>query len=207
MGWGPRTLQNLAQNLERLWSGSKSLNLSSVARLLGPKILVQNLKSAAPRRPKSQKRRSAAWPKILIRGSGPILRIFNPFSYLPVRKKLLKRTLRSGSRPSPAAAARPRVRHGIVTSFLPVKRSVIFDLPTVCAVAQQPMHLQAHAHVSRLPPACLLQVQVSKSGALLLARSRHIRLASARPREAAVVIVTGVHSDHCHRVSSCVRRR
>ena len=69
LGWGPRTLQNLAQNLERLWSGSKSLNLSSVARLLGPKILVQNLKSAAPRRPKSQKRRSAAWPKIL--------RIFN----------------------------------------------------------------------------------------------------------------------------------
>ena len=46
-------------------SGSKSPNLSRDARLLGPKMLLQNLKSAAPRRPKSQKRRSAAGPKIL----------------------------------------------------------------------------------------------------------------------------------------------
>ena len=107
----------------------------------------------------------------------------------------------------PASAPRPHTRHVIVTSIIPVARSVIFDLPTVSAVAQQPMHWQAHAHVSRLPPGCLLQVQVSKSEALLLARSRHIRLASAQLREAAMLIVTGVHSDQPHRVLSCVRRR
>ena len=84
---------------------------------------------------------------------------------------------------------------------------MIFDLPTVSALAQQPMQLQAHVHVSQLPPAGLLQVQVSKSGALLLAQSRLIKLASAQPREAAVVIDTGVHSYHRHRVSSYVRRR
>ena len=62
------------------------------------------------------------------------------------------------------------VRHGLITTILPVARSVIFDLSIVSALAQQPMQLQAHAHVSRLPPACLLQVQLSKSGALLQAR-------------------------------------
>ena len=99
------------------------------------------------------------------------------------------------------------VRHDLITSILLDARCVILDLPTVCAVAQKPMQLQAHAHVSRLPPACLLQVQVSKSGALLLARSRFIRLALARPREAAVVLVIGVHSDHHHRVSPHVMHR
>ena len=55
------------------------------------------------------------------------------------------------------------VRHDLITSILLDARCVILDLPTVCAVAQKPMQLQAHAHVSRLPPACLLQVQVSKA--------------------------------------------
>ena len=84
---------------------------------------------------------------------------------------------------------------------------MVFDLPTVNALAQQLMQHHALTHVSRLPPACLLQVQVSKSGALLLAQSRRIKLASAQPREAAVVIDTSVHSYHRHRVSSYVRRR
>ena len=93
------------------------------------------------------------------------------------------------------------VRHDIITSVLLDARSVILDLSTVCAVAQQPMQEHALAYASRVPPACLLQVQVSKSGALLQARSRHIRLASARPREATTVSVISVHSDHHHRVA------
>ena len=87
-------------------------------------------------------------------------------------------------RDSPATGLTPptlSVRHGLITSVLLDARSVILDLPTVCAIAQQPMQEHALAHASRVPPACLLQVQVSKSGALLQERSRHIRLASARP--------------------------
>ena len=104
-------------------------------------------------------------------------------------------------RDSPATGLTPRtlfVRHGIITSVLPVARSVIFDLSIVSALAQQPMQLQAHAHVSRLPPACLLQVQVSKSGVMLLAHSCCIRQASAMQRGAAVVIIMSMHTDHHH---------
>ena len=98
------------------------------------------------------------------------------------------------------AASAPSVRHGVVTSDHPSSKSVMLAPPTVRVLAQQPMQEHAPTRASQPPPPCLQQVQVSKSGALLLTQSRCIRSASPQPREAAVVPIVGLPSDHHHRV-------
>ena len=68
-----------------------------------------------------------------------------------------------------------------------------FDGP---CLALQPMQHHARAYVSQLPPACLVQVQVPESGAVLLSHSRCTRPFSATQREAVVWASMGLHSNH-----------
>ena len=100
------------------------------------------------------------------------------------------------------AASAPSVRHGIITGDHLSSKSVMLALPTVRVLAQQPMQQHALTSASQPPPPCLQQVHVSESGALLLAQSRSIRQASARPRKSVVVAGMSLRNDHHH----CVLR-
>ena len=125
---------------------------------------------------------------------------FNPFTYQLRSLIVTNFRLQSASSGLRVAASAPSVRHGVVTSEHPSSKSVMLAPPTVRVLAQQPMQEHAPTRASQTPPPCLQQVQVSKSGSLLLAQSHCIRLASAQPREATVVPVVGLHNDHHHRV-------